>query len=268
MWQSNFVEANGLKLHYTRTGGNKPAIVLLHGITDAGLCWMPVAERLASNYDVIMLDARGHGQSDRAATYSWVALAEDAHAVIKELGLEKPIILGHSLGALTAMLVAGMYPDTPGAILAEDPPAHWTDRAISDEDFKATHDRFSERLAWLQEMDTQARISLQQDAEPRWSEAELGPWAEAKGQVTTDVLELIWTGENQAVRLSGVKCPVLLITGDTERGAIVSPDDATHLQNLIPQIQVAHIADASHNIRRDEFDEYMVAVRSFLDTLN
>ena len=64
VWQSGDIEVNGLRLHYTRTGGDKPQVVLAHGFSDDGLCWTPVAEVLASEYDVIMVDARGHGRSD------------------------------------------------------------------------------------------------------------------------------------------------------------------------------------------------------------
>src|SRR5258706_13126924 len=50
-WQSGDVEANGLRLHYTRTGGAKPPVVLAHGFSDDGLCWTPLAEALAPDYD-------------------------------------------------------------------------------------------------------------------------------------------------------------------------------------------------------------------------
>ena len=63
-WQAGYVEANGIRLHYTRTGGAGPAVVLAHGVTDDGLCWTPVAEALADAYDLVMVDARGHGRSD------------------------------------------------------------------------------------------------------------------------------------------------------------------------------------------------------------
>ena len=56
-WQSSNLEANGWRLHYTRTGGDKPPVVLAHGFSDDGLCWTPVAEALASEYDLIMVDS-------------------------------------------------------------------------------------------------------------------------------------------------------------------------------------------------------------------
>ena len=77
-WQSGDVEANGLRLHYTRTGGAKPPVVLAHGFSDDGLCWTPVAEALEAEYDVIMVDARGHGRSEaRERGYGSAEQAED-----------------------------------------------------------------------------------------------------------------------------------------------------------------------------------------------
>ncbi|MDZ4717393.1 MAG: alpha/beta hydrolase [Roseiflexaceae bacterium] len=45
-WQTGNVHVNGVNLHYTRTGGDKPAVVLAHGFSDSGLCWTPVAQAL------------------------------------------------------------------------------------------------------------------------------------------------------------------------------------------------------------------------------
>ena len=57
-WQSGFVETNGIRMHYTRTGGDRPPVVLAHGFSDDGLCWTPVARAREADYDVIMRDAR------------------------------------------------------------------------------------------------------------------------------------------------------------------------------------------------------------------
>jgi len=122
-WQEGDVTLAGVRLHYTRTGGTKPPLVLAHGVTDDGSCWTPVAENLAPDYDVIMVDARGHGFSDAPETgYDLATLAADLHGVITALGLQQPLILGHSMGAITALALAGLYPAVPQAILLEDPP--------------------------------------------------------------------------------------------------------------------------------------------------
>src|SRR3954468_15126333 len=99
-WPAGDIEVNGLRLHYSRTGGDKPPLVLAHGVTDDGLCWTPVAEALEMDYDVIMVDARGHGGSDAPeAGYDSATQAADLAGVIAALGLHKPAILGHSMGA-------------------------------------------------------------------------------------------------------------------------------------------------------------------------
>ncbi|MBA3450836.1 MAG: alpha/beta hydrolase, partial [Chloroflexia bacterium] len=110
-WQSGFVAANGLRLFYTRTGGDKPPVVLAHGVTDSGLCWSPVAAELAADYDVIMLDARGHGRSDVPERgYGPEEQADDLAGAIAALGLTRPAVLGHSMGAATALVLAGAHP--------------------------------------------------------------------------------------------------------------------------------------------------------------
>ncbi|HWQ14391.1 MAG TPA: alpha/beta hydrolase [Roseiflexaceae bacterium] len=107
-WESGFVEANGLRLHYTRTGGKLPPVVLAHGFSDDGLCWTPVAEALAPDYDVVMVDARGHGRSDAPEQgYSPTDHAADLAGAIRALGLERPAILGHPAGGPAGVVDAG-----------------------------------------------------------------------------------------------------------------------------------------------------------------
>ena len=82
-WQSGEVEANGVGLHYTRTGGDHPPLVLAHGVTDHVLCWTPVTTAVEGEYDVIMVDARGHGRSDAPESgYDATTQAADVRGVI------------------------------------------------------------------------------------------------------------------------------------------------------------------------------------------
>src|SRR5438270_253676 len=87
VWSEGEVYANGITIHYYRTGGDKkPSILLLHGFTDNGLCWSRVAHELEGSYDVVMTDARGHGRSGAIATgFSTTVLADDAAALIRAL---------------------------------------------------------------------------------------------------------------------------------------------------------------------------------------
>src|SRR5689334_12675033 len=122
-WKEGQINANGITIHYYRSGGDKkPSILLLHGITDSGQCWPRVAVDLEGSYDTIMTDARGHGHSSASTEFSTALLADDAAAVIRALGLEKPYVWGHSMGAITAATLAATYPDLVRSVVLEDPP--------------------------------------------------------------------------------------------------------------------------------------------------
>lgn len=263
-WQSNDVEVNGLRLHYTRTGGNKPPLVLAHGFSDDGLCWTPVAEALEADYDVIMVDARGHGRSDGPEQgYGPADLAADLAGVITTLGLQRPAVLGHSMGAATALMLAGTYPQLPRAILLEDPPAWWMAGPS-----EASAEQWARMRAWIIALKRKTReelIAEQRAASPDWSEAELGPWADSKLRFSFNALtRLAADPVDWPARLRHIRCPALLITADPARGAIVTEESANALRVLVPQARVVHIPGAGHNIRREQFARYIQAVRAFL----
>ena len=264
-WQSAFSNINGLRLHYTRTGGAKPPVVLAHGITDDGLCWSPVAEILASDYDVIMLDARGHGLSDAPSEgYGPIEQADDLAGLIRALDLKSPIVLGHSMGAMTTLALAARYPQLPRAIALEDPPPWW-DAAFERPNNAEWQARMRAWLVPLKQQTRQAIIDAEHVTEPHWSDAEIEPWADSKLSFSLNFFNdrsapvLDW-----AALLRQVTCPALLITGDVEAGALISPQTALALKECMPQVQIAQIAGAGHSIRRDRFEPYMQIVQPFL----
>ena len=272
MWQSDYIQANGIKLHYTRTGGQKPPMILAHGITDLGLCWTAVAEILAENYDIIMADARGHGKSDVPETgYSWVDHAKDLQGVVEGLGLEKPIVLGHSMGAMAALTFAGLYPNSPRAILLEDPAPQWVNPPLSPEALAERRQGFHDRILSLRDKSREELIKLQHQAEPGWSQKELEPWADAKRTVSEKVVDLLNPEESNPVDWSSllpkVSCPILLITAEVSRGAIVTDEAVKLLKSLLPQVEVKSVADAGHCIHRDQFDASMEVIQAFLAKL-
>lgn len=98
-WNTAVCETNGINIHYTRTGGNKQPLVLLHGLMAKGRCWKGLAHVLEKEYDVIMPDARGHGNSSVPDFgYRYEDHANDVAGLINTLRLSPPILLGHSMG--------------------------------------------------------------------------------------------------------------------------------------------------------------------------
>ncbi|HEU4328726.1 MAG TPA: alpha/beta hydrolase [Roseiflexaceae bacterium] len=282
-WEGGDLIANGIRIHYTRTGGAKPPVVFAHGVTDDGLCWTPVAEALAADYDVIMVDARGHGRSEAPETgYDPATQAADLAGLIAGLGLRRPVVVGHSMGAVTTLVLAGSHPGVPGAIVLEDPPGWWLPAqsqqpagADSEADSAARDTVAAERLAgiraWFAGLRSKTReelIAEQRAATPGWSEAELGPWADSKLRVSPYVLS-VFSGTPGAMVdwpqvLPRINCPALLITGDTEQGAILGGDGVAALQTWVPQLRIEHIGGAGHNVRRDQLARFLTVVQAFL----
>ncbi len=267
-WYDGYVAANGLRFHYWRTGGDKPSVVLCHGFSDNGLCWLPVARALEADYDVIMLDARGHGLSDAPEDgYTTEDRAADLAACIRALGLEKPAVLGHSMGGATAAYAAYKYPELIGKALLEDP-AWWDDNPHQPMTEEERQTFVEERRAGILAQKSKSREALMAQCRkdcPAWAEEELGNWAISKQQMSPYVIG-IFEQQRPPWRemVAEIRCPVLLITANVERGAIVTPPMAEEAARIAPHLQVAPIPTAGHNVRREDFPAYMAAVKAFL----
>ena len=262
-WQSGDVVANGLRLHYTRTGGDKPQLVLAHGFSDDGLCWTPLARQLEADYDIIMGDARGHGRSDGPATpYGTTDMADDLAGVIRGLGLDRPVVMGHSMGGATAYVLAGNYPDLPRAIIIEDAGAF--NMGARAEEMEARWASHREHVIALKRKTREELIAGEHAASPLWSDEELGPWADSKLRLSFNVLIRQSAPPDWPTVMGKITCPALLITADPERGSLVSAEQAAQLQQFIPQLRVTHIPGAGHNIRREQSGPYLTTVRAFL----
>lgn len=121
-WKTGTCVANGINVRYLRTGGNKPPVVLLHGLMTSGACWTPLAKALANDFDVIMPDSRGHGNSSAPTQgYGYYTLAADILSFINALKLDSPVLLGHSMGGMTAAVVANQNPDRLQGLVLVDP---------------------------------------------------------------------------------------------------------------------------------------------------
>jgi N-formylmaleamate deformylase len=143
-WITGVCEANGTNIHYLRTGGVKPPLVLLHGLMGSGACWSPLAHSLEAEYDVVMPDARGHGNSSAPLHgYRYEDHASDVIELIRGLGLTAPILLGHSMGGMTAAVVASQVSSMIRGVILADPTflsPEWQ-REVRDSDVAEQHRR-------------------------------------------------------------------------------------------------------------------------------
>jgi N-formylmaleamate deformylase len=266
-WQSGDVVANGVRQHYYRTGGAKPPLVLAHGATDDGLCWTPLAKVLEADYDVVMPDARGHGLSAAPSDgFGAAERAADLAALIRALGLERPAVGGHSMGAGTTLQLIATEPDLARCAILEDPGLRPPGAGPSDAEQEARRQRMRANAEANKAMSREALIASAREHNPSWSEDELGPWADSKQRLSLAFVEARRGPEPTAWQdlLRRVRCPVLLVTADPERGAIVTPEAAEEAGGILPGLRVVRLSGAGHNIRREQFGPYLRAVRAFL----
>jgi pimeloyl-ACP methyl ester carboxylesterase len=283
-WLVDTVMANGIDQHYYQTGTSKSPLVLLHGFSENGLCWSRVAKALMQDYDVIMVDARGHGLSSGPETgYAQDILTEDVVELIHELKLQRPSLLGYSNGALTAAQVAATHPELVHLVMLEDPP--WGEvrmqppaAANGGEPWPGYNAWFKAWIAWHRELRIQTpeeRIAASTTFLPMgaldWPEEEIMTHLEAQAQFNLDVLSIapqipMHTSWHETVKR--IECPILLLTGNTERGAIVSPQEAQKIVTAWGKGRHVSFANASHfmhhEMQGEQFDQFITVIRSFL----
>ena len=259
------IYVNGLKIHYYRTGGAKPPLVLLHGITDSGSCWPRLVQHLGAKLDMLMVDARGHGLSVAPERgYSFDEQASDLVGPLEALEIHQPVLLGHSMGAMTAIALAASSPGLVRALILEDPPLSAKDQISLDES-KIWRKEARNKIEKMQSQTLSEIISDRRGQAPNWSEGEFMPWAEAKHQVSPNVVEIAFSLQLPWRSIfKQIACPTLLLTADPDDGGRVPPEIADEAAALLSNGQAVYIKDAGHNIRRDQFEKYLAVVRDFL----
>ena len=257
-WITASCDANGIKIHFTRTGGSKPPVILLHGLAANGTCWTPLARALAGEYDVVMPDARGHGKSsvpDRG--YRYEDHANDVVGLMKALGLSSPILLGHSMGGMTAAVVASRKPKLVRSLVLADPTflCPEVQREVRDSDVADQHRRM---LA----MSVDQLMAEARTRHPHRSDEILELLSRARLQTSLCAFDVL-TPPNPDYRIlvSAIDVPSLLVVTDN---GVVSTAVAEEVRHLNPNIQVEQIRDAGHGAHLDQPERFATVVKSFL----
>ena len=115
------LQRDGVTLAYTQTGGGKPPLVFLHGWAGDHTIFMPQVDHFSQSHRTFAVDLRGHGQSDKPEqNYTMAGFADDIAWLCTQLGVTKPVIVGHSMGGNIALELAARYPELPAAIILLD----------------------------------------------------------------------------------------------------------------------------------------------------
>jgi pimeloyl-ACP methyl ester carboxylesterase len=263
-WTDGYVMANGIRLHYWRTGGNKPPLVMAHGSSDDGLCWTNLAKEFQDRYDIIMFDARGHGLSDPPTPSDPADVqVEDLAGLINALKLDKPVLMGHSMGSASVAHFAAKYPDVPRAVVLEDPalvpPA--TPPAAGDTASLTLEQRQANLLA-RNNMTEAALVAACMKTSPTWGQSECEFWAPSKRRHHPLTIRSMPAARPPMRELfPKITAPTLILKADAKGELRVQNEAVTR---LLAKGRIVHIAGAGHNVRREGRDETIAVLRAFL----
>jgi pimeloyl-ACP methyl ester carboxylesterase len=265
-WTEGAVDVDGVDLHYTRTGGEGPTMVLAHGVFDDGPCRAPLAREF-DEYDVLMYDARGHGRSDAPESgYAVDDRVADLVGLLDALGVENPVLWGHSMGGDTVLATAAAHPDRPRAVVAVDP-ANLLGVG-DDEDGTDRVEEVRDQILWwhdhtkaelLAEDDELAEhvAAGEDDLASRLADARL----RASPRVT-GVFEAGWLDPRETY--PDVTVPTLVLRAD---GDETQRRRDRELADLLPDGRLVHVEGAGHTVFRDRRDAATRELWAFLDAV-
>ncbi|MGX7872287.1 alpha/beta fold hydrolase [Mesorhizobium sp. ORM6] len=114
--RKQLVDVGGLEIAYVEIAGTEPALLLVHGFTDTSRSYSLLAPHLAG-HRLIMPDLRGHGASQAGRGFGIADFADDIAGLIRRLRLDRPVVIGHSLGAMVAIALAARHDELVGGLV-------------------------------------------------------------------------------------------------------------------------------------------------------
>ena len=267
-WREDDLVLDDVRLRYRR-GGSGSAVLLLHGLTDAGSSWRAVAVALARSHDVAVPDQRGHGSSSAPETgYAIDDFVRDAAQLITALNYAPAAVVGHSLGGLVGLYLAATHPFLVSRLVLEDPPllADWLTETGSPDEIDAARRAWFASALEVRDMTPEEQLQHVRERSPQWNAEEYAAWVESKLSMS----DRLWTPGGIDLRgdwqtaLRRIHCPILLIRGDAARGSLINESREQDVLSLARQARAVHVAGASHAVHRDMFAEFMSTLIPFL----
>lgn len=242
---------------------DRPALILLHGGGANAHWWDHLAAPLSRTHRVLAFDFRGHGDSSYPEEHRVGAFNDDLEAVVRWLGREDVILIGHSLGAAVALDHASRFPATSGLVLVDlargtgRVPRRRARLALS---FRRTYRSREEAIARFQFLPESSHASeARREYVARCSVRE-----EADGRFGYK-FDPAWFGLPSRARpdLSRVEAPTLLIRGS--ESALLSPEAADAFVAELPNGRWIEIPNAGHHVLIDQPEVLLEELMIFLD---
>ncbi len=286
-WSDGYVFANGIRVHYYHAVPNpgKRVIVMAHGVSDNGLCWTTLTQKLQGDYDIYMVDARGHGLSDPPTpSDSSNAMVKDLVEFVGKMKFVEPILMGHSMGAATVMRVGAEYPQLAKAIIMLDPglrsrtPAQPTPavprpntvptQAAASSGGKSLSVAMSgtpEVLVAQNNYRYEDLVAIGRRQNPLWGDLDVQYWALSKKQYHGNYGGGARRGPVSTDNpLEKIQVPALILKADASAEVRKANEEAA---SVMKKGKLVHIDGAAHNLHHDKLERTTQVIKEFLLTL-
>jgi N-formylmaleamate deformylase len=258
---SRWVRSGGVRLHVLDYGGDRVPLVMLPGITSPAVTMDFVARDLTDLVRPIVLDVRGRGLSDDGDRYDLEAYADDTEAVVTGLSLDRPVLLGHSMGArIAAVTAARAAVPLRGAVLV-DPPMSGPGRGP----YPTTLPAFLGQLAEARAGTTADEVAR---AWPRWPrrEQELrARWLASCSEEAVVATHRGFETEDFFDTWPAVPAPVVLVHGADS--PVVPAAGAQEARQANPGAELIEVPSAGHMVFWDNPDAALQTVRKALTSM-
>lgn len=264
------LELRGLEVRY-RDWGNEGAtpLVLVHGLSSSSAAWQRVAEHLAGRFHVLGLDQRGHGDTTWAADgdYGTDAYVADLEAFVDALGLERFVLVGHSMGGHHTIAYTARHPERVICAVANDiPPALERDPEAAATRFPGgEHPVLPTIEAWIDTQRPDAPFTPEHmhrlNAEAKLKPIEGGVVPKHDPRASID-----WAPKDLWEEARAISRPILFV-----RGGRSNVLEAQTLQDMDLQIAPARsitLEKSGHNTFYDMEHEFLAVVSDFIDAHN
>jgi len=278
-WKHDYIISNGIRLHYV-TQGEGPLMLMLHGFPEFWYSWRKLMPEFAQNYKVVALDLRGYNDSEKPADKSAYVMSEfikDIEGVVRGLGYENCVLVGHDWGGAIAWNFAYAHPEMVEKliILNLPHPAKFAEGLRTPQQLLRSSYMFFFQIPWLPELLVQATgyqvvtaaltgMAVNKNA---FSDADLAAYKEAvaKPGALTAMLNYYRNVFQQGIveREWGVlDVPTLMIWGenDTALGKELTYGTEAYVRNF----QIRYIPNCSHWVQQERPDLVTQYMREYL----
>jgi N-formylmaleamate deformylase len=258
---SRWVRSAGVRLHVLDYGGDGVPLVVLPGITSPAIAMDFVARELTDLVRPLVVDIRGRGLSDDGDAYDLDAYADDTEAVVTGLGLDRPVLLGHSMGARIAAVTAarGAVP-LRGTVLV-DPPMSGPGRGP----YPTTLAAFLGQLAEAQRGTTADEVARSWPRWPRREQELRARWLASCSEEGVTETHRGFEAENFFDTWPRVPAPTALVHGTDS--PVVTADGAAEAARANPAAELVEVPDAGHMVFWDNPDAALRATREALTAI-